>query len=84
MQLDIRLPIGLMFSLLGIILTIYGLFTASDKKTLETSLGININLWWGLFILLFGVVMLVLARLGKTAQSASGQVQHKSPLRDEH
>jgi len=80
MQLDIRLPIGLMFSLLGAILTIYGAITASDKKALEPSLGININLWWGLFILLFGVVMLLLARLGKKAQSASGQVQHNEPI----
>ena len=68
MQLDIRLPIGLMFSLLGAILTVYGMFTASDKKALEPSLGININLWWGLFILAFGAVMLLLSRLGKKAQ----------------
>ena len=74
MQLDIRLPIGLMFSLLGAILTIYGLFTASDKKALEPSLGININLWWGLFILAFGVVMLLLARLGKKAQPSPNDV----------
>ena len=65
MHLDIRLPIGLMFSLLGTILTVYGLFTASDKAAHERSLGININLWWGLFILAFGVVMLLLARSAK-------------------
>jgi uncharacterized membrane protein len=65
MHLDIRLPIGLMFSLLGAILTVYGLFTASDRKALEPSLGININLWWGLFILAFGIVMLLLAGRAK-------------------
>jgi hypothetical protein len=68
MHLDIRLPIGLMFSLLGAILTIYGLFTASDKAALDRSLGININLWWGLFILVFGAVMLFLARAAKGKQ----------------
>lgn len=69
MHLDIRLPIGLMFSLLGVILTVYGLFTASDKAALDRSLGININLWWGLFILLFGALMLFLARAAKGKQS---------------
>ena len=58
MHLDIRLPIGLMFSLLGAILSIYGLFTASDKTAHEHSLGINVNLWWGLVLLAFGLVML--------------------------
>jgi hypothetical protein len=70
MHLDIRLPIGLMFSLLGAILTIYGLFTASDKAALDRSLGININLWWGLFILVFGAVMLLLARAARAKESA--------------
>jgi len=62
MQLDIRLPIGLMFGLLGIILTIYGLVTGSDSAMYQRSLGININLWWGLFSILFAAVMLFLAR----------------------
>ena len=68
MQLDIRIPIGLMFSLLGAILTIYGLLTASDKAAHERSLGININLWWGLFIIGFGAVMLLLARRARHKQ----------------
>jgi len=68
MQFDIRLPIGLMFSLLGAILAVYGLVYASDKKVLEPSLGININLWWGLFILAFGIVMLLLVRCAKKQQ----------------
>ena len=68
MQLDIRLPIGLMFSLLGAILAIFGFLHASDAKVLEPALGININLWWGLFILAFGLVMLLLARLGRKQQ----------------
>jgi ABC-type Mn2+/Zn2+ transport system permease subunit len=70
MHLDIRLPIGLMFSLLGTILTVYGLITASDKAAHERSLGININLWWGMFILAFGVLMLLLARCAKKKEQA--------------
>ena len=56
MNLDLRLPIGLMFSLFGVMLTGYGLI--SDRAIYARSLGINVNLWWGLVLLLFGVVML--------------------------
>jgi len=77
MQLDIRLPIGLMFTLLGAILSIYGVITASDKAAQERSLGININLWWGLFILAFGLFMLLLARLAKKKESSPPPVEQK-------
>ncbi len=65
MQLDIRLPIGLMFAVLGGILTIYGLVTGSNTAMYQKSLGININLWCGLLFLAFGAVMLLLARRRK-------------------
>jgi len=59
MRLDLRLPIGMMFSLLGVILVVYGL--ASDRAIYARSLGVNVNLWWGLVLLAFGAVMLVFA-----------------------
>jgi uncharacterized membrane protein len=59
MKLDLRLPIGLMFSIFGVMLTAYGLL--SDAAIYERSLGINVNLWWGLVLLGFGLVMLALA-----------------------
>ena len=62
MQLDIRLPIGLMFGLLGVILTAYGLITGSNNPMYQKSLGININLWCGLIFVLFAAVMLLLCR----------------------
>ena len=62
MQLDIRLPIGAFFSLLGVLLIISGLM--ADEMHLERSLGHNLNLWWGLVILLFGASMLWLTRRG--------------------
>lgn len=58
MGLDIRTPIGLMFSVFGVILTIYGL--VSDRVIYGRSLGININLGWGLALLAFGIIMLLL------------------------
>ena len=59
MGLDIRTPIGLIFSVFGVILTIYGLL--SDRAIYVRSLGININLVWGLTLLAFGTGMLVLS-----------------------
>lgn len=58
MGLDIRVPIGLMFSVFGVILTIYGLL--SDRAIYDRSLGININFGWGLALIAFGAVMLLL------------------------
>jgi hypothetical protein len=60
MGLDIRLPIGLMFTLFGLLLVVYGFF--SDKAIYQRSLGLNVNLGWGVVLLIFGVVMLVLGR----------------------
>jgi multisubunit Na+/H+ antiporter MnhG subunit len=60
MNLDIRFPIGLMFTLVGAIIGIFGLF--SDPALYQRSLGINVNLWWGLVMFLFGAVMLFMAR----------------------
>ena len=62
MGLDIRLPIGLMFSLIGVLLTLFGLF--GDKAIYQRSLAINVNLWWGIVMLIFGLVMLGLGRRG--------------------
>jgi hypothetical protein len=63
MSFDLRLPIGLMFSLFGVLLTVFGL--VSDRAIYQRSLGINVNLWWGLVLVVFGVVMLGLATRGR-------------------
>jgi len=60
MTLDIRLPIGLLFAILGALLVAYGI--ASDPAIYERSLKININLWWGLVMLVFGGLMIVFGR----------------------
>jgi protein-S-isoprenylcysteine O-methyltransferase Ste14 len=66
MGLDIRWPIGLMFSLIGALLTGYGAITGSDVDMYKRSLDININLRWGLVLLVFGLLMLILAWRGKS------------------
>lgn len=60
MRLDLRLPLGLMFAIFGILLTIYGI--VSDRAIYARSLGIDVNLWWGIVLLIFGVAMLALAK----------------------
>ena len=68
MGLDIKLPIGLMFSIFGVILTIYGLFTSGNAELYKISLGININLWSGILMLVFGLAMLIPALMSKKKQ----------------
>jgi hypothetical protein len=65
MILDLRVPLGLMFSLVGLILTVFGLKTNGDTVLYAPSLGINANLWWGLVLLVFGLTMLILGRRGQ-------------------
>jgi hypothetical protein len=67
MGLDIRWPIGLMFSLIGAILVIYGLVTGGNAEMYKRSLDININLIWGLLLLVFGLFMLISAKLAANA-----------------
>jgi hypothetical protein len=71
MGLDIRWPIGLMFSLIGIMLVIYGAVTGSDTEMYKHSLDINVNLIWGFVLLVFGGAMLTMAWRGsqKPAQA---------------
>ncbi len=57
--MDLRLPIGLLFAVLGLLIGAYGIVTGPELY--EKSLGININAWWGLVMLLFGLGMLGLA-----------------------
>jgi hypothetical protein len=64
---DIRLPIGLMFGVLGGLLFLYGLYgtvSGSGEMYARHSLGVNVNLWWGLFLLVFGALMTYFGRRG--------------------
>jgi len=61
-SLDLRLPIGGLFVMLGLLLMGYGLVTASDTAQYVRSGGLNINLWWGLVMFVTGALFLFLAR----------------------
>jgi hypothetical protein len=64
MGLDIRLPIGLLFTVLGILLLGYG--ALSDPAIYQRSLGINVNLGWGGVLAAFGITMFLFGRRRKT------------------
>jgi hypothetical protein len=71
MRLDIRMPLGLLFSIVGLLLTAFGEF--SSKNIYARSLGINVNFWWGVVLLLFGICTFLLGRRGHRSQSALSQ-----------
>jgi uncharacterized membrane protein HdeD (DUF308 family) len=83
MGFDIRIPIGFLFTCLGALLVLFGLFTM-QSPIYEHSLGMNINLGWGVVLLIFGLLMILAKRsekralrqeTGQQAHSAKGRVQ---------
>jgi len=60
--LDIRAPIGGLFTVLGAMLAGYGLFASGSGGSSDLSSGVNVNLWWGLVMLVFGILLLLMAR----------------------
>ena len=72
MSLDIRVPIGLLFATLGGLLALYGVVTSfSDPAMYDRSLGINVNLWWGVVMFAFGVFMISMGSRGSKAAGPS-------------
>lgn len=62
--MDLRLPIGYVFTIYGVMLVIYGIATRGAEMYAK-SLGINVNIIWGAVMLVFGLVMLYFAKKGK-------------------
>ncbi len=60
-MVDIRIPIGLMFSIIGVIISLVGIITMSDSVMYQKSLGVNVNLIMGVLMLIFGLAMLFFA-----------------------
>ena len=84
MNLDLRIPMGLLFTLVGLILTVFGLST-SGSAIYARSLGINANLDWGIVLLIFGSTMYILGRRGqKRALSAAPKPVPEGTIRRGH
>ena len=79
MGLDIRLPLGLLFVVTGGMMTVYGLFT-HGSAIYEKSLGIDINLVWGVVLSLFGVAMLLLAYRDRRRMASAPPVNPSSEV----
>jgi hypothetical protein len=69
MDFDIRIPVGWMFTLTGLLLSFFGWSTRSDAALYVQCQGVDANLWWGLALLAFGLTMLL---YGKRAQRGTG------------
>ena len=87
--LDIRIPIGWIFTALGVLLAGYGLLSggAGAHQPRATSIDLDIDLWWGLVMLVFGVAMLIAARRGHdrdTAQPAMETSEGRATEEREH
>jgi hypothetical protein len=63
-MIDIRFPIGLLFAIIGGLLLTYGLSTMSHPELYQKSLGINVNLWAGCLMAMFGLIMIALSSRG--------------------
>lgn len=63
-SLDLRLPIGGLFVVLGVMLAGYGLVTSGNTAMYAKSAGMNINLTWGIVMLITGAIFLLLAKRG--------------------
>lgn len=68
MTLDLRLPLGLLFAVLGALLALYGLL--ADAAIYQAAGGVNVNLWTGGAMLAFGALMLVGVWRGRSGPSA--------------
>ena len=58
--MDIRVPMGILFTLYGCLLSLFGF--VSDRAIYQRSLGINVNLLWGIVLTVFGMLMFILGR----------------------
>jgi hypothetical protein len=63
--LDVRLPIGGLFTVLGLMLSGYGLLVGSGSASLSAGSSTNVNLWWGIVMLVFGLLLLFGAGRGR-------------------
>ena len=79
MGFDIRLPIGMLFSILGFLLSAYGLMTSA--AIYQRSLGLNVNLGWGVILLIFGLLMYFAASRARSRAVRAPADRPDTPVR---
>jgi len=65
MDIDLRIPMGMMFSMAGAVLLAFGLATRNQADMFAKSFGWNVDLWWGAAVLVFGLIVLHFGRRGQ-------------------
>jgi hypothetical protein len=65
MNVDLRIPMGMMFTLMGAVLMAFGFSTAGNPEIYARSLGVNLDMWCGVALLVFGLVMVTFGRRGQ-------------------
>ena len=80
MGFDIRIPIGFLFTALGALLVLFGLFTM-QSSIYEHSLGMNINLGWGAVLLIFGLLMIFFAKRSEKRALRQETAQQAPPAK---
>ncbi len=73
-MMDLRLPIGIFFVLVGIIMTAYGVVSPHDIPNITQQ--VNINLYWGIVLFLFGAPMTI---FGWRAEAKARMNKDKKP-----
>lgn len=72
-RVDARIAVGMFFTLTGTILAAFGFSTRDRADIYQKSLGIDANLWWGVALLVFGIVMLAFGRRGQAKIEQNGE-----------
>ena len=72
MGLDVRVPVGVMFGIMGLLLAGYGVL--GDQTIYAKSLGININAIWGSVLIVFAAVLLILSSRHRRSQARKDRV----------
>lgn len=75
MRLDVRLPIGVLFSVYGLILMLWDIL--HDLPQHQAGSGFSINLGWGAALLAFGLLMVLLARRRRSREVKEREANDK-------
>jgi len=79
LHVDARIAAGMFCTLTGTILTAFGLSTRDRIDMYSKSAGIDANLWWGLALLVFGIVMLAFGRRGQARMEKDQKPELRRP-----
>jgi hypothetical protein len=86
MGLDIRIPLGMIFLIIGGIMSVFGFITHGDAALYDRSLGVDLNLTWGMVMFVFGLVMFIVGKRQKWQDDPVNPRpwEHDAPTKPRH